>query len=80
MSTDNAQRRLLEALAELGRAQNLDIGTSSDPLVAFAHGIQYAMDVAIGAGESEVASVYACLGSLAMSVRDDLTTKENTND
>lgn len=67
-----AQRRLLEALADLARTPGLSIGTSGDPLTALAVGIQSATEQAVAADQHEVARVWACLGMLVLAAREDL--------
>lgn len=79
MSTAAAQRRLLEAIGELGNTPDLDIGLMPDPLMALATGVQTAVDVAEIGGQPGVARIYACLGSLVLAVREDQQPKENAH-
>jgi hypothetical protein len=69
MTTQTAQRGLLESLADLRHSPGLD--TSDDALGSFVYGMQYAMELALAAGQPGVARIYANLISLALAVRDD---------
>ena len=68
MTTEAAQRRLLEALAELDQAPGIESG---DALASFALGVNEAMEFAVAVGQPGVARVFANLISLAFAVRDD---------
>ena len=68
MTTEAAQRRLLESLAELDQAPGLESG---DGLQSFALGVQHAMEFALASGQPGMARIYANLISLALAVRDD---------
>lgn len=73
MTTEAAQRRLLESLAELDQAPGLESG---DGLAAFALGVEHAVNIALACGQLGMARIYANLASLALAVRDDQ--KEHT--
>lgn len=71
-ATEAAQRKLLEAIADLRAVSVEDCGESGDPFISLAAGIQTATYLAAAAGQPEVARVYINLGSLVLAVRDDL--------
>lgn len=71
MTTEIAQRCLLEALGELRNTPGLDIGQQSDPLAALLVGIHEATGFAEAMGQPGIARVYAALGDLVSAVRED---------
>lgn len=70
MTTETAQRRLLEALA----AQNRTPGG----IAGLRLGMPYAISVAIAADEPALAAVWQALDDLAASVQADLYSKEHS--
>ena len=73
-STETAQRRLLEALAELGRTPGLDHGTAETPLAAVAIGARFTAELFAGGGAEQAAMspVYAAFADLVTAVDADL--------
>ncbi|MGC4112325.1 MAG: hypothetical protein QM747_18285 [Nocardioides sp.] len=74
MTTDAAQRKLLEALAGLHA-----LGPDEGPLLSFVVGVTQAQEVALAAAEEaafgadEVFDVYTAIADLALAVHADLT-------
>lgn len=79
MTTDTAQRRLLEALAALYSDPHADPGLAADPLVAIAAGFDFARRLAEQESQRTTAAVFAALIDLTESVHTDLTTQELTS-
>lgn len=71
MTTETAQRRLLESLGELYNTTGRDIGTSSDPLEALHHGVAAAVAFMLASEEPGVAVVYGAFADLIAAVRED---------
>lgn len=78
MSTEAAQRRLLEALGDLRKAKGRDIGMQTDPLAAFIVGVHEAVRFAESMGEPDVGKVYRAFADLAAAVQRDLTPRRLT--
>jgi hypothetical protein len=76
-STETAQRRLLEALAELRNVTGRSIGQQADPLGSLLVGIQSGIEVAEAMDEPGIVRVYLALSDLVTSVRNDFA--EGTN-
>ena len=72
MTTEAAQRRLLEALATMHHTPGQDVGAAGDPLGAFATGVAFARGMAEGADQAPLVAVYVALEDLIDSVRTDL--------
>jgi hypothetical protein len=66
--TENAQRRLLEALADLRNMPDPDIGTAATPLAAFAIGVELASDFAAELRQPGNARIFTALADLARAV------------
>ena len=77
MKTEVAQRRLLEALADLYRVPSSTPRESADPLAAFIVGVRVGVVDARQSGEDESADVFAAFADLAQAVHADL--KENSS-
>lgn len=71
MTTETAQRRLREALAELHNTPDLDIGEQSDPLGALHIGIVTAADMVAAMGQPALAGPFAAFAALVAAVRED---------
>lgn len=73
-TTETAQRRLLEALAELRRTPGLDHGTADNPLEAVGIGVRFSAQVfAEGAPEQVAMShVYTAFADLVTAVDAEL--------
>ena len=80
MTTEAAQRRLLETIADLREVPRVDCGVSGDPFLSIAAGLEAAAVFAAGTEQPQVARIYVALGCLVLAVRGDFTTKESTND
>lgn len=71
MSTETAQRRLLEALS------NMHEGPAGVSLSAFSYGVR---EMAVAMQEMpQVVDLYLAIADLADAVRSDLTSKETTH-
>lgn len=77
MTTETAQRRLLEAFAALYRDPAADRGAAVDPLVALAAGFGFARQLAEETGQVSTGAVFDALIDLLAAVRADLAPKEN---
>lgn len=71
MTTETAQRRLLEALAAMNRAPSPDIGLASSPLQAFVVGVHWAANLAREEGQPETCGAFEALADLALAVDDE---------
>ncbi len=74
MTTEAAQRRLLEALAALNGQPDPDMGLASSPLRAFVVGVRWAANYAQTEGQPHTSRAYHALADLAEAV--DTETKE----
>lgn len=73
MTTETAQRRLLEALADIRNTPDLDAGEAETPLVAVVVGVRWAQLYALKHNQPALARIYGALADLATAVNDEQT-------
>lgn len=81
MTTETAQRRLLETLATVRNTPNLDHGQAANPLAATAVGLRFAAEAQAESGSPELLAmgrINAAVAALCEAVDNDMTTKESS--
>ena len=80
LTTETAQRRLLEVLADLWHARHLDYGKCDSPLSSAAMGLRFAADVYARSGDTELVALSrlnAAVADLCEAVNDEMKETQN---